>query len=515
MSSKIIHPERLKNYRGFTIVELLIVIVVIAILAAITTVVYNGVTRSAHTSSTKSTLRSSANKIMSSYSQNGAYPDTLTSEFDTSTANATLRYTPVEGGFCLQATSTKIQSLIFNISHDGVLRDGVCPPIWIAMESSNYPGNDSVMAVASDGRVFAWGSNNSGQLGDGTTTSRDTPVDISQSGSIAGKTVKQVWLANQASYALASDNTLHAWGLGNYGQVGDGNPSFSRYRPVDITSSGSLSGKTIKQVAAGSAFVLALATDGTIHAWGQNTQSQLGNGSTTYSPVPVNISSFGSLSGKTIVLIAAGTASGYALASDGTLHSWGMNTDSQLATGDTTNRTTPVNISAAGSLSGKATKYVTAGERSAFVLATDGTVHAWGKNTNSQLGDGSTTDRSLPVDITSSGTLSGRSVTTIRAGGAAGYALTSANVLHAWGYNSDGALGNGTTNATTRPVVTGTTGSLAGKTITKIIAGSRTAFAIASDGTLHAWGSDQNGQLGNGATTANQPTPLLVALPSL
>jgi hypothetical protein len=109
---------------------------------------------------------------------------------------------------------------------------------------------------------------------------------------------------------------------------------------------GALAGKTISQVAAGYDYSLALTTDGSLYAWGTNGNGQLGNGTTTNSSVPVPVDTTGALAGKTITQIAVGIYYSFALTSDGSLYSWGYNGDGQLGNGTTTNSSVPVEVSA-------------------------------------------------------------------------------------------------------------------------------------------------------------------------
>jgi len=204
---------------------------------------------------------------------------------------------------------------------------------------------------------------------------------------------------SSTTYALTSDGSLHAWGYNHVGQLGDGTTT-NRYSPVDITSSGSLSGKTVVEIFSGDYHGFALASDNSIHAWGNNIYGQLGDGTTTQRNSPVDITGNGSLSGKTVTHITGGTYHAIALASDGSVHGWGFNGYGQLGDGTTTTRTTPVLISG-GSVSGKTITQISAGVRHTLALASDRTVHAWGDNEYGQIGDGAApTDRTSPVDIT-------------------------------------------------------------------------------------------------------------------
>ena len=160
----------------------------------------------------------------------------------------------------------------------------------------------------------AWGSNYSGQLGDGTNTNRDVPVAVDASGVLAGKTVTAISAGNFYSLALTSDGKVYGWGDNGYGQLGDGTTT-RRHVPVAVNTSGVLAGETVTAISAGAIHSLALTSDGRVYAWGDNGQGQLGDGTTTDHNVPVAVNTSGVLAGKTVTTISAGLFYSLALAS--------------------------------------------------------------------------------------------------------------------------------------------------------------------------------------------------------
>ena len=167
------------------------------------------------------------------------------------------------------------------------------------------------IAAKSDGTVYTWGANYFGQLGNGNTgTSSNVPVAVNTSGVLNGKTITQVAAGRSCSIALASDGTVYTWGNNAFGQLGNGNYTDSNV-PVAVNTSGVLSGKTITQVAAGYSHSIALASDGTVYTWGYNSDGQLGNGNNTHSNVPVAVdqSSMGLIPVELTAFTAALTSS--------------------------------------------------------------------------------------------------------------------------------------------------------------------------------------------------------------
>ncbi|OGA01288.1 MAG: hypothetical protein A3H35_20000, partial [Betaproteobacteria bacterium RIFCSPLOWO2_02_FULL_62_17] len=301
------------------------------------------------------------------------------------------------------------------------------------------------------------------------------------------------------SLALRAGGTVLAWGYNGAGQLGDGTTA-SRVNPIQVP------GLTNVVSIAAAVHSLALKSDGTVWAWGANTAGKLGDGTTTERHAPVQLlgpGGVGFLSG--VVAIAAGGVGSLALKSDGTVWAWGSNVYGGLGDGTTTNRTTPVQVlgpGGVGFLSGVVA--IVAGNVHSLALKSDGTVWAWGNNSDGRLGDGTTTNRTTPVQVLGPGGvgfLSG--VAGIAAGNSHSLVLKSDGTVWAWGSNSNRNLGDGTTANRSIPVqAQGLSNVIA------VSAGFNSSVALASDGALRAWGYSSYG-LGTGTSAADTVPPLV------
>lgn len=250
-------------------------------------------------------------------------------------------------------------------------------------------GTGHNLALKEDGTVWAWGGNDFGELGDGTTTPRNTPVRVQ---GLNGVTA--IAAGNLFSLAVTSDGTAWSWGYNNYGQLGDGSTT-TRGTPRRVAGLGE-----VLDVDAGAHFGMALKRDGTVWTWGRNDQGQLGNGTSkpvgAGSTTPVNVNG---VAGAT--WISAGSEFALALAADGTVWAWGENERGQLGNGQSGGvisvQPTPV-----AQMPGRALM-VAAGDDHSLALLEGGRVAAWGTNFFGELGTGQRTTtgcwcQPLPVE---------------------------------------------------------------------------------------------------------------------
>ncbi len=223
------------------------------------------------------------------------------------------------------------------------------------------------------GSVLAWGWNTYGQLWDGTTTDSSTPVPVDLP---PGTHVTAISAGGYHSLALTSAGSVLAWGYNEFGALGDGTTTNSSTPiPVHLPA-----GTHVTAVSVGYQDSLALTSDGSVLSWGNNELGALGDGTTTnrLTPVPVDLPA-----GTRVTAVAAGVDDSLTLTSDGSVLAWGENGDGELGDGTTTNRLTPVPVDLPA---GTRVTAVAADGAQSLALTSDGRVLAWGNTTPGSWG---------------------------------------------------------------------------------------------------------------------------------
>jgi alpha-tubulin suppressor-like RCC1 family protein len=352
----------------------------------------------------------------------------------------------------------------------------------------------AVMDAGRGGGVKCWGRNMYGQLGDGSKIDRWTPVDV------VGLRGDGIVVATGGWHTCALLDTIQGrgvqcWGANWYGQLGDGT-RIDRWMPVDVNG---LSRGVVAIALGGgdyaSGHTCAVVEDGQVQCWGANWYGQLGDGATTIRSVPVEVA--GMSTGVGAVATGGFQSAGHtcAIAEGGGVRCWGDNQFGQLGDDTTLDRWKAVDVTGLSS----GVTAVAAGDSFSCALTEGGGVKCWGHNMYGQLGDGTTIDRTAPVDVI--GLSSG--VVAIAAGGAHTCAVTEDRALKCWGRNYHGQLGDGTTEDRWTPVdVIGLSSDISG-----IALGNQHSCAVIVGGGAKCWGSNVYGQLGDG-TRIDRTTPV-------
>jgi alpha-tubulin suppressor-like RCC1 family protein len=327
-------------------------------------------------------------------------------------------------------------------------------------------------------RLWGWGSNTNGQLGDSTVISKSSPIQI---GTLTNWS--SISCGSNHTLSIKTDGTLWAWGFSSPsgGQIGD-NTVIPRSSPVQI---GTLT--TWSSISAGnSENSAAIRTDGTLWTWGNNGDGQLGDRTLVNKSSPIQV---GTLTGWSSV--SFGFSFVLAIRDNGTLWSWGLNNAGNLGQNNTIIRSSPVQI---GTLTNWSK--ISGGLSHSMAIKTDGTLWGWGLNSSGQLGDNTTTNRSSPVQI---GTLTNWS--DVFANTNSSTALKTDGTLWGWGLNTAGAVGDATNITRSSPVQIGSLTNWTNKVGST--SSSSHVMAIKSDGTLRGWGLDTSAQLGRGFIGSN------------
>lgn len=378
--------------------------------------------------------------------------------------------------------------LCWGANDSGQIGNGTTDNASVPVLVANLPatvgisaGGYHACAVTGSGAAFCWGNNYSGQIGNGTYTNALSPVPVS--GLASG--VAAITGGYLHTCALMTNGSSMCWGWNGFGQFADGTKTSS---PTPVASSAL--DVPIVSIVAGDLHTCALTTAGAVLCWGANTDFQLGDNESLGRSSPGVPSGLGS----GFVAIATGDAHTCAVNATGGVICWGSDLQGQIGNAGFSSLPEP-----GGPTSG-ISAIATGGDHTC-ALTTAGAALCWGLNDLGQLGDGTTTRRFDPVPVT--GLSAG--IIAIDAGHRHSCALDSGGGVRCWGYNAYGQLGNGTTTDSTVPVAVS---NLSGATAISV--GGWHDCAITAPGGVVCWGYNASGELGNGAT-ADSSIPVAVA----
>jgi alpha-tubulin suppressor-like RCC1 family protein len=308
------------------------------------------------------------------------------------------------------------------------------------------------VALKSDGTVWAWGWNAFGQLGDGTTNQASTPVQVGLNSVPPLTSVTMLGGRTYWNLAVKSDGTVWAWGMNQSGQLGNGTVNtlggpqvLSPVQVNDSQAGGDIHSSL--QVSCGYTYGVALAPNGTVWTWGTGPNGELGNGTTGFSYTPVQVTGL-----SNVTAVSSGWKHILALKSDGTVWAWGKNFNGELGDGTTANRSNAVQVLNLTNMIG-----VSGGDYNSAALGSDGTVWKWGLNDVGELGNGTADTKNDAHPVPSLVTIDkfGAGFSNVVMVAARDYhniAVKSDGSVWMWGANDQGQCGDGTTNDDWRPV---------------------------------------------------------------
>lgn len=372
---------------------------------------------------------------------------------------------------------------------------GDSEPTTINLFSSAVYGEHSLAFDKAGTTLKAWGANGYGQLGIGTRMDKSSPTNVDSTVAVSGYSAFSIGGAH--SVAIGNDGFVYAWGHNNSSQLGD-DSIITRSTPVQVLQTDGLAPLSgIKAIAAGGRHTLALKDDGTVLAWGSNARGQLGDGTIVNALKPVQVGGLDS-----VVAIAAGGEFSLALKSDDTVWAWGSNSTGQLGDNSSETKLTPVQVLKIGGAALSGIKAISAGGSHALAIDGAGKIWAWGYNAFGQLGDGSTTIRKGAVEVVLTSIVG---VPTAISAGVDHSLAVIGGFVYGWGYNKHGQLGNGAVLGSELPVKTLKEVVVQGGTslpnIVSVIAVGQHSLARDTDGTVYSWGKNACGQLGDGTRT--------------
>ena len=363
---------------------------------------------------------------------------------------------------------------------------------------------DFTLLLTECGRLFGWGSNELGQIAH--VSEDDTilvPMDLTGYFDLGEETIIQISAGFSSGYALTDAGTLFSWGSNINGRLGVGYESIDPIpNPTDITANfGLQEGDIIIDIEAGNAHVFVRTQHGKVYAFGANFNGILGDGTSTQRPSPIDITDQFS---DTIASISAGRRHTVALTVGGDVYAWGDNFYGQVGIDEgfqdffAASHRTPQNITHRFP-DGTLIVHISSGREHTLAISETHAVFSWGHNMNGQLGDGTTTDRAVPTDITTQ--FNGETIVAATSGESHSIALSESGKVFTFGTNAEGQLGDDSiASQSTSPIdIT----SRFGDDVSLVFIATqsqRTTFALGDDMTLYGFGRNADGQVGNNTT---------------
>ena len=344
-------------------------------------------------------------------------------------------------------------------------------------------GADHTGFITRDKKLYMWGQNNYGQLGDGTLVDKKKPILVNIKGNVQ---IIQLSCGWDYTAAVTAEGELYTWGINNGGKLGTGRGNKKIPTLVNIKGN-------VIQVSCGKMHTGAITAEGELYMSGQNWCGQLGDGSETTKWKPILVYDERN---ERFTQVSCGRYHTGAITAEGELYMWGGGGAGQL--GDNTNtdslsRTTPINIKGNPKII-----QVSCGRDHTGAITESGKLYMWGDNEDGQLGDGTGINKKIPVLIM-------EDIAQVSCGGSYTAAVTIEGELYMWGQNNRGQLGDGTQDDATEPI-------FIMKNIIQVSCGFRHTGAVTVEGELLMWGHNKYGQIGDGTKSHEDKEPTLIII---
>lgn len=439
---------------------------------------------------------------------------TVTIDFDSQGGSAVDSISAIPG---TSISKPSPDPVLYGHEFDGWFTDDTCQ---VAYQFTTMPTQDITLYacwtnITSSGGLFAWGDNWDGDLGNGTMGGYPVllPSEMTMFVFNSGETIIDVVAGQDHGIALTSEYRVFTWGRNDYGQLGNG-LTVDSFIPIDITSQFNLpSTDHVELIFTGHSQNFAVTSEGEIYAWGDNIFGQLGDGTTTNQLTPVLITSQFSLSvGESIIQIQGGVWHSVALTNLGRVFTWGSGGHGQIGNGTfSSTQLTPLDITANFNLDpGDQIIKIESGFLHVIALSNNHEVFGWGNSQYGQVGIGTITNRNTPTSTTSQFELPfGSQVIDIVAGFYHNHAILENGDVVSWGRNDYGNLGlNNMQPFYSTPMSMLSQFNLnPNESIIKIFSNGDHSFAITSENRVFSWGSNFSGELGDG-TIINRIKPV-------
>ncbi len=324
----------------------------------------------------------------------------------------------------------------------------------IRSQTVSLGGNHSA-AITEDGSLYLWGSNSSGQLGNGTKEDSSIPIKVMEN-------VTSVSLGYSHSAAITEDGSLYLWGDNYYGKLGN-ETWYNSNIPIKIM-------ENVASVSLGRDHSAAITKEGSLYLWGNSYYGQLGNGTTNLSSTPIKIM-------ENVISVSLGWYHSAVITKDKDLYLWGRNEEKQLGNGTQKNSSFPIKVM-------ENVASVSLGVYHSTAITKEGSLYLWGNNNSGQLGNGTKEDSSIPIKVM-------ENVVSVSLGNSHSAAITEGGNLYLWGDNYYAQLGNGIKRYSSTPI------KIMGN-VANISLGAYHSAAIMENGNLYLWGDNRYGQLGDG-----------------